>query len=406
TIALPAAKLWLVGPHVRYYWRDVRLFQIATIVGFMLTVVLCLGFAAREALRAKMVTRLEGIAVKLGKDVAERIATSAQALNEFAQVAQPFVSAAAGTQPSTICQPLQASPASMKIFPKDWNVVFRLDAQGRQVAKNYHSTATPCVSVPERSYFRAVQSGRLRDMRTLGIANAKGGSRGSLQGAAEIVRSRTTGKTTLIVAMPDPKQAGATLALERSLEQLTTQLLPRAIQTAVIDPRGRVMLHSDNASFQEQSLFDDVDGSDLPALRAAIEARYRGPVAVEYLGAPNIAYLYPLQAGWTALSFAPSALLDLPTRQVVFLTLLLCLACLFLLLCLALPVLFERLFDAEARGHAEDVSLLPEQAPAGRLTYYGLPQTPLQVEETSPELAAPVQASESRPPAKARLSAL
>jgi hypothetical protein len=316
-ISLPAAKLWLIGPHVRYRRLDVLLFEVAAIAGAVLSAVLVLSVAARESLQLQLDAQLGRVARSLSHALSTRVEGAARSLQKFdgaPEFAAPPPPADDGVQGSERdCEPRQL-PVDRQP-PGPWNVLFRIDGQGRQTAKYYRAERTPCVDVASRDYFQTVRN---RNLRYLAEPSTPAGS--TLRGAAEVVRSRTTGDVVMVIAIPERQHPGSTLALEVPLADLTRQLLPRGVQTAVIDARGRVMLHSDNATFQGQSFFEDLRAQKLPALRSALDSQLEGALDIEYLGAPSRLYMQPLQAGWTAVAIANQELLDLPTRFMVLLT--------------------------------------------------------------------------------------
>lgn len=331
-ICLPAAKLWLIGPRVRYRWSDVLLFKVATIAGAVLCLVLLFALLARESQRIALEGQLESVADDLQTELSVRIETTAAWLRAYNEspglplgTLDPNVPGGSEVAKDKLPCDLASWPGDRPI-PFAWNVLFRLDAKGRQTFKYYSVDKTPCVEVSEREYFKAVHGNTLRKL------SRATSDRSDLRGAAEVIRSRTTGEVALMIAMPDHSRPEQTVALEVPLEPMLRQVLPLGVHTAVLDARGRVMLHSDNSAFQEQSFFEDVDADELPTLRSAIDARLAAPLTFEYLSAPSRAFIKPLQGGWTVIAIASDELLDVPVRHTILLTVVFCISVLALML--------------------------------------------------------------------------
>lgn len=322
-ICLPAAKLWLIGPYVRYRRLDVGLFQLAAVVGITLSVILVLGIVARESLRAHADEQLRSVADGLASEVGSRITETALALQAFDGAYIPGPEPASEVPASPTCVARRAPP--LLELPKWWNVVFAIDGRGNQRGKLFHDQETACVDVSERDYFKKLSKGRSRDLLRPMDDQAAG-----VLGSVEIVRSLTTGKVVLIAARPEaeriPALAGedGSIALEVPIDDLTGQILPRGIQTAVLDARGRVMLHSDLGAVSQQ-FFDDLDPDDAERLRASMNGERRGSLEVNHLGVPSRLYVEPLQAGWTVIAIAPNELTDVPVRRIVLITSAFCL---------------------------------------------------------------------------------
>ncbi|HEX5657112.1 MAG TPA: cache domain-containing protein, partial [Polyangiales bacterium] len=329
-ICLPAAKLWLVGPYVRYRRFDVGLFHLASVVGITLSFILLLGLVARESLRAGVDEQLRAVADKLADEIGGRIAHTAQALDRFDRTLIPGPTSPHEARAGDDC--LARKATTDLALPEAWNVVFAIDANGKQRGKLFRDQETACVDVSERDYFKKVSKGKTRNL----LRPLDGAS--DIDGSVEIVRSLTTGKVVLIAARAErpsesalagTAQAGS-LALEIPVDELTRQILPRGIQTAVLDARGRVMLHSD-VSVVSQQFFDDLDQGDAERLRASIDGERRASLDVQHLGVPSRLYIEPLQAGWTVIALAPNELIDVPMRRILLITSAICLLVLALL---------------------------------------------------------------------------
>lgn len=362
-VCLPAAKLWLIGPEVRYRRLDVLVFKGAVIAGGVLSTLLVLALVARHGLQQQTLDPDL-------RDVAHRLAHRLRSEIDDATAMLGAIQAAGGLGPvegdTCLVEPASRLPSAPR-----WTVAFALDRDGKQVGKIYHREASRvaptdsrCLDVADRRYFRELMEGRVR-----ALSPERAGMRAPM-GTAEVVRSRVTGELGLVVAVRAPRGRAEVLAVELPLGPLLKQLLPLDVQTIVVNPAGRVMLHSDNASFHQQSLFADVGESDVRPLREALESELTGPLDTEYLGAPSRAYVVPLPAGWSAIAIAPLERIDLPTRHMVLWTLLLgvmgLLACagIYMVACLLRPV---SLRDGEPVGLSLRAAALVRDTAIGML---------------------------------------
>ena len=101
------------------------------------------------------------------------------------------------------------------------------------------------------------------------------------------------------------------LMLATSPISLTSPVLPKNLQFAVVDRAGRVLFHSDTTRTLAENIFQESENN--PTLRSLVASRDRGAFTGRYLGRAHRFYVAPLDlpqfenTRWSLLVFQPAA---------------------------------------------------------------------------------------------------
>jgi hypothetical protein len=359
-LALPLAKLWLLGPTSRLRQFDVALLASSAAAATLLTILLTLAATSYFKLRSDVDRDLDAVGSNLRdkfqgrRDDASRLlghyvesTTALRASFSEGQTEDDTAFRAACNAPfqKTVGQPLattcqgagvlddvlfEAEHATLSACeqvhcnldgagarPAGWVHAFLADDAGRQRVKSAAGRHAPVpISVAGRGYFQRAMAKRCQSPGDCGAHEV-----------TEVVRSSTTGELLLVVAQPfwrtnagDSAKPDGVAGITLALPEFQKPALPLGFQTAIIDADGQVMIHSKNSAFQGQNLFDDID--DVPALRAAIDAGETHLVSLNYRGQRSRARVERLKnSTWSVLTIAPSSLVDLVLSRSVAITL-------------------------------------------------------------------------------------
>ena len=202
-----------------------------------------------------------------------------------------------------------------------------LDRDGNQAKKWFVDDAiTPLVPVGWRSYFTAPMY-RTRDYARAGSNLMVDSFRSVTTGQPEIAVSKRTEDTALPVIA---------LSLPTALSVLHT-VLPEGFRFAIIEPSGKVILHSDSERNTSENLFAETD--DDRRFRSVIDSRQHETLPVRYQGEDYVAHVHPMQhRPWTIVTLREESGLRAVNAQAVLTTLYFVLALNGLLLLLMLLV--------------------------------------------------------------------
>ncbi|HJZ76015.1 MAG TPA: hypothetical protein VKE51_29975 [Vicinamibacterales bacterium] len=159
------------------------------------------------------------------------------------------------------------------------------------------------------------------------------GASGTQSGVSVFLSPNTGEKVTVFWrALPpleeaprDPEQAdllGETLAT--TPVSLTSPLLPKNVQFAVVDPAGRVLFHSDVARSLSENFFQEAE--DNPTLKSLVATRARGAASGHYLGRAHRFQVIPLDVSpfgdprWSLVTFEDAAVSRTANLQTLIMT--------------------------------------------------------------------------------------
>lgn len=279
-VAWPALKLRFLGPRERLTLGDVRGLVFSCLGGIGLVTFILGSLYAHQHLRAALDDESAAIATRFDDNLTHSVCTAAQQLDGFGAVLRDSSGA--------LCPVLDRR--SLKSF----RIIAVTDAAGtvrRACAPKdgkVVEAARPSRPVNDRQYFKdatAAEPGRHWLLDCDGRPTRV---------AVQSIRTATAGETTIAVARrveTGPFSGGVMVAVTRPPEVMAP-ILPLGLGFAVLDPGGRVMLHSDESRNLEENFIEESD--DDHRLVAAIGARRAVQVDVPYYGHPHRVVLQPL----------------------------------------------------------------------------------------------------------------
>lgn len=379
-LALPLAKLWLVGPMARFRRFDVALLATSGLFATVLTVILVLATTTYFGL----LERLDGQLAHVARQASERMN---RALKSTEAKLQKYVDATQALQkemhearkPGSSSQAFRAAceadlekqvrcradvlQPSQQDGPRGWAVCeqvecrfsgeeerrsgeprivgFVSDVDGNQWVRSDTGKHAPNpVNIADRAYFQRA----LRKEGCLDVSARAAGDRANERPSCvtvEVVRSNALGSAVLVAAAPveHGSETTAVVGISRRIPAFEEAALPLGIQIAIIDREGRVMVHSDRDTRQGQNLLDDFD--ETRELLAAMAVGTSPPETLRYRGSATRVLLERIDsADWYVVALAPRSLVDVVTADIVGLSLLGLGALLTLCLLIACPVVF------------------------------------------------------------------
>jgi hypothetical protein len=405
-LSLPLAKLSLIGSRATFRPLDATALTISALLLTLLGTVIILGFFAHNRLARRADDQIDRVGRELENRLRVRIRAAAAQLHEFttAPATKPLLGLVGeGAPVDAICGQAHGSSVEHVPFADDpqgrslcektgfqpagvrregWSLFFIVDGEGYERAKFVAGPRdSAAVSVKDRAYFKGAREQRTACLDPPGC---------TLHGVPELVRSITSGKMILVVAVPiclaedacDQKPAAGVAAFQVPIDDLRSLTLPLGVQVAVIDANGQVMLHSNNDAHHEQNLFAEVDAPE--ELQAALAAGVSDTITLNYLGQPSRIHLEPVRlpgTGWSVLTITPSAVVDVATTDMVIASLLGYGALLALALSGTCAFLVARkLFrwvrgsnlDQHVHDHVSDIRLRPNAAHSREYAALGL----------------------------------
>jgi hypothetical protein len=366
-LALPLAKLWLLGPTSRLRRFDVSLLLASAAATTLLVTLLSLSAAAFLQLRAAVDEDLDDVGNAIAKTVEQRSNDGITLLDNFVLDTTALQQAVASGEPAALgkacvepaafvaslgaCERLEA-PLAISSGAR-WDQAFLTDPGGQQRVKwTFGKETTNLVSVARRGYFTRAKERACAADQHCGDSHA-----------LEVVRSLTTGAQQLVVAKAfETTRAPAASAMGVAgitlpLPEFQKMVLPLGFQVAVLDGDGKVMLHSGSSAFQGQNFLDDVDSP--AALRAAIVKQSESWLSLRYLGERSRVRVARLAtSGWAVVVVAPFSLIDLPLTQSVLIAVVAFLLVALLTLCLFGLILFVARYRRRGRKLVEQDALL------------------------------------------------
>jgi len=372
-LAIPLAKLWLVGPTSRFRRFDVALLAVSALATTLLTVMFVLATTIYAGLVARLDEQLSSVSGPVAENVMTLVNRALADLDDYDKDSKAIVGVVPQVEPdgaslqafqkACLPPPLPPPDGKHRFHCKKWEVLtypsgtrrgrgaavceqvscqfqddgtdnatigFATDRLGNQwVRSSSQGHAPNPTNVADRPYFQRALRDELscfpaptRDGKALPKDNPGAEPRCEVRAAAEVVRSNTLGEVVLVMARPtkvDDRVTGV-MGVARPFTGLDNTVLPLGLEVAIVDRLGRVMVHSDGDTRQGQYLFDDFGKPD--ELAAAMAAGVPAVVGMRYRGSPSRVLVERLPSlDWYVLTVAPRGIVDVVTANIVGLAL-------------------------------------------------------------------------------------
>jgi hypothetical protein len=194
-------------------------------------------------------------------------------------------------------------------------------------------------TAPVVTPFINIDEAKLAYVEPLKMARRFAGDRTMPSAGVSVLPSPNTGEKLTVfwralppVDPPPPKPAGFTEtapdllgeAMATTPVSLTSPVLPKNVQFAVVDRTGRVLFHSDAARSLTENFFQESE--DNPALKSLVATRDSGAAAGRYLGRAHRFHVVPLDLEpfgdprWSVVVFEDAAVGETANLQTINLT--------------------------------------------------------------------------------------
>lgn len=338
-LLLPLAKLWLVGSRSRFRRYDAAFLVTSAAIAALLATLFLLTQLARIGLRHGLDEQMRQVAAGFSTHLRNAMKGGTTALTRFkATLAEGLLGPDGAVREEKAKEVLGAECRSWAYeqggapaceatrYPAErlgiaspserdgFSLAFWANGDGNQQIKiSPEPHATNPVNVAERPYFRRA----LRN--DVGCLDGPApGCTSAERAGAQIVPSWTSGETVLFIAGPtyagDATKPMGVATVQWKIRSLVSPLLPFGFQSALVDAKGLVMLHSDNEQHQGQVIFDNME--DAAPLRAAMASGTSQPFNTSYLGVASRMYVEHLPGpNWYVVVIARRDLVEAPTAN-------------------------------------------------------------------------------------------
>jgi len=336
----PLLKVWTMGPRDRLRAIDVHAVNVALLTLTAIATVLLLDWYAYGRLMGAVDADLQAFSQSLRENFAAEAGQVQKALAHFVKVrlSQRKDETVADDAAYQLCTNILGS-APWCNGSKEWKIglaaqekaisalatypyfqmVVLMDQMGWQREKwAVKRTTTPVIQVDDRSYFRDARNRRL-------LSFDDPASGGHSQLAVNLVTSRNTGETLVMLSIPVETRQSATSSgvpievatmVISDLVSLVNPATPPGFGFAVLQSDGTVLFHSNPRRRLYENFFAECDRTS--GLQAAVFAHREATLDVAYHGRSNRMYIHPLDhTPWSLVVFSDSEIFRTVNLEIV-----------------------------------------------------------------------------------------
>ena len=303
-LAWPALKLWSLDPRERIRSIDVHLLSICTVLAVAWMSLGLVYVYARAQIRARVDDDLVSLSRDLKKNLRHEIGDAHADLRAFVhsvreghlntESSDPATTSGEEPQRKKLDSRLLARNASPFDAHPYFNMLMWADASGQQLVKwTTEASYTPPIKIEKFGPFRHTRDD------TLDILPMPDGG---AELALDVVFSPNTRKALPIVSEPASpfdrfseagKREFAYVSIVPHLRSAINAVLPLDYGFAVLDPDGRVLLHSDSMRNTRENFYQECD-DDQRLVRPSVEFAHQDRFDVSYHGRAHRMLVTPL----------------------------------------------------------------------------------------------------------------
>lgn len=285
----PAIRFLVVGSaeRVSRRWVVAMTFGAFAATG-LATFFVCHGIAQRQ-LRADLDAAADELGTLVAARLCDELGAARSLLGAFEKASVPANGSGAG--PIAVDLPLAAAgiryPFAISEFRSTGDIARRWRGIPPAPDETLRIESTPPASAAtyaDRKYFLDAMAGNL-------VACKGAGSKAD-GFAVDVVRSRRSGRTTVLVAKPSAAADRAVLGVSLPVLSAAPTTMPPGFTFAVIDRAGDVLFHSEPSRARVENLFAEIEAEELEAaIRFGATGR---TVRASYRGAPVVLHVRPV----------------------------------------------------------------------------------------------------------------